>query len=62
MQDINNIREYAVVGSRQLQIVLLNYRIQKLADKLEKAQLKKWSLVSKNIDEYHQQNALEVRG
>lgn len=74
LQDIRNIKEYAIVGSRQVRIVLLNRKIHKLADKLEKAQTKKWSLVQKNIAplfndsvqtyyeddsvDYHKQNVL----
>ena len=55
LQDIRNIKEYAIVGSRQVRIVLLNRKIHKLADKLEKAQTKKWSLVQKNIEPFVQE-------
>ncbi len=54
LQDIRNIKEYAIVGSRQVRIILLNRKIHKLADKLDKAQTKKWSLVNKNIEPFIQ--------
>lgn len=50
LQDIRNIKEYAIVGSRQVQIVLLNHRINRLNIKLHKLDKKKWELVDKNIE------------
>ena len=64
LQDIRNIKEYAVVGSRQLRIVLLNHRINKLTTKLHKLETKKWKLVDKNIAPFFDQTSeqyLEVR-
>ena len=65
LQDIRNIREYAVVGSRQLRIILLNHRINRLNIKLHKLDTKKWKLVNKNIAPLFDQTSeqyLEVRG
>ena len=69
LQDIRNIKEYAVVGSRQLRIVILNHRINRLNAKLHKLDTKKWKLVNKNIAplfndsvQTYYENEIEVRG
>lgn len=68
LQDIRNIKEYAIVGSRQVRIVLLNHRINKLNIKLHKLESKKWKLVDKNIAplfndsvQTYYENEIEVR-
>ena len=69
LPDIRNIKEYAVVGSRQLRIVILNHRINRLNAKLQKLDTKKWKLVNKNIAplfndsvQTYYENEIEVRG